>query len=148
VWEDPWLAWNNLTAAGPQRNGFRTGFLSALEPFHPPERFVGALALLLGEGDCRDDSAVEGSVAWCLLLVEHVLAEVLGSLVVVELGLVCVVPVLSETQFGLTTIDRGDRGMVIVIAGGAVGVERYLCFVEALLVAVGNDLFASGDALG
>jgi hypothetical protein len=59
--------------------------------------------------------------------------------------LVCVAAVLSETQFGLAPIDQGDRGTVI--GAGAVGVERYLCFVEALLVAVGADLFAFGDAL-
>jgi hypothetical protein len=65
--------------------------LSALGRFHALERFVGALVRLLGAGDCRDGSAVEGSVAflrggwgrlgddrirvgrmveWCLLLVE------------------------------------------------------------------------------
>ena len=59
----------------------------------------------------------------------------------------CVAAVLGETQFGLAPIDRGDRGAVIVIGAGAVGVDRCLCFVEALLVAVGADLFAFGDAL-
>jgi hypothetical protein len=150
------------------RDRLRAGFLSALVRFHALERFAGALVRLLGAGDCRDGSAVEGSVAflrggwgpfgddrirvgwmveWCLLLVEDVSAQVLGSLVVVELGLVCVAAVLSETQFGLAAIDRGGRSTVIVIGAGAVGVERYLCFVEALLVAVGADLFAFGDAL-
>jgi hypothetical protein len=156
---------------GPERpvvDRLRAGFLSARVGFHALERFVGALVRLLGAGDCRDGSAVEGSVAclcdgwgrfvddrtgigrmveWCLFHVEEVLAEVQGSLVVVELGLVCVVAVLSEIQFGLTRIDRGGRGMVIFIGGGAVGVERYLGFVEVLLVAAGKDLFAFGDAL-
>jgi hypothetical protein len=142
--------------------------LPALIRFHTLERLFSALVCLLGTGHGRHGSAVEGSVAflrggwgrfvdarirasgmveWCLLLVEDVSAQVLGSLVVVELYLVRVAAVLSETQFGLTTINRCGRGTVMVVGGGAVGVERYLCFVEALLVAVGADLFALGDAL-
>jgi hypothetical protein len=122
------------------RDRLRAGFLSALVRFHALERRLGALVRLLGAGDCRDGSAVEGSVAflrggwgpfgddrirvgwmveWCLLLVEDVSAQVLGSLVVVELGLVCVAAVLSETQFGLAAIDRGGRSTVIVIGAGA-----------------------------
>jgi hypothetical protein len=108
----------------------------------------GSVAFFRGDrGRFNDRICVGRMVEWCLLLVEHISAQVLGSLVVVQLCLVGVAAVLSETQFGLTTIDRGDRGKVIVIGGGAGGVERSLCFVEALLVAVGTDLFAFGDAL-
>lgn len=132
------------------------------------ERLVGPLVGLFCAGDGRHGSPVEGPVAFLrggrwgfgddairigrmvkrfLLLVEDVPAQILGSLVVVELCLVCVAAVLSETEFGLTRIDGRDPGEVMVNGGRAVGVERYLCFVEALLVAVGPDLFAFGDAL-
>jgi hypothetical protein len=141
--------------------------LSALIRFYALKRRLGALMRLLGAGDCCDGPAVEGSVTfllswerfgddrirvgrmveWCLLLVEDVPAPVLGSLVVVELYLVCVAAVLGETQFGLAPVDRGDSGTVIVIGAGTVGVERCLCFVEMLLVLVSADLFAFGDAL-
>jgi hypothetical protein len=92
-------------------------------------------------------------VEWRLLFVEDVSAQILGSLVVVQLCLVCVAAVLGETELRLAPIDRGDRRTVIGAGGagatgaGAVGVECYLSFVESLLVAVGPDLFALGDAL-
>jgi hypothetical protein len=82
-----------------------------------------------------------------LLFVEHVSAEVVGSLVVVELCLVGVAAVLGEAQFGLTLIDERQRGEIISVGCGAVGIERQLCFVEAMLVAVSAGLFALGDAL-
>jgi hypothetical protein len=127
----------------------------------------GALVCLSGAGDGREGSPVEGSVAffrggrdrfnvrirvgWMvergLLLVEDVSAQVLGSLVVVELRLVCVAAVLSETQFGLPPLSDSERYKVIVIGRRAVGVERDLCFVEVLLVAVGPDLFTFSDGL-
>jgi hypothetical protein len=86
VLEDPRLAVYSRA-----RDRLRAGFLSALVCVYALERFVGALVCLLGAGDCRDGSAVEGSVAvllggwgrfgdgrirvgrmveWCLLLVE------------------------------------------------------------------------------
>jgi hypothetical protein len=147
---------------------FTCGVSSVLVGFYALECFIGALVCLFGAGYGRHCSAVEGSVAlvrsrwgrfvdarlrvgraveWGLLLVQDGAAQVVGSLVVVELHLVRVAAVLGETQFGLTTIDRRDRGTVMAIGGGAVGIERYLGFVEVLLVAVGPDLFALGDAL-
>jgi hypothetical protein len=134
---------------------------------HALKGLDGALVRLFRAGDGRHGSPVKGSVAFfcggrgrfndwirvgrmverCLLLVEDVSAQVLGSLVVIQLGLVCVAAVLSETQFGLAPFGRSDRDKVMVIGGRAVGIERDLCFVEALLVAVGADLFAFGDAL-
>ena len=83
----------------------------------------------------------------CLLLVEHVSPQVLGSLVVVQLRLVCVAAVLSETQLGLPPLGEGDRHEVVVIGGRAGGIERNLGLVEVLLVTVGADLFTFGDAL-
>jgi hypothetical protein len=132
------------------------------------ERLVGPLVRLLGARDGRHGSAVEGSVAlfrggWgrfrnartrvsrmikrFLLLVEDVSTQVLRSLVVVKLSLMRVAAVLGETQFGLTPIGSGNRGKVSVVGRRAVSVECDLGFVEALLVAVGPDLFALGDAL-
>jgi hypothetical protein len=142
--------------------------LSVLERFDPLDRLVGALVCLFRAGDCRDGSAMQGCVSfprgdrtrlgdgrtrvgrtveWCLLLVEDVAAQVLGALVVVELRLVCVAAVLGETQFGLTSIDRSSLGIVMITGAGPVGVESSLCFVDALLIVVGADLFTFGDAL-
>jgi hypothetical protein len=45
-------------------NHLRGGLLSALVRFHALERGLGALVRLLGAGDCREGSAVEGSVAF------------------------------------------------------------------------------------
>jgi hypothetical protein len=42
----------------------RGGFLASLVRFNALKRFAGALVRLLGAGDCRDGSAVEGSVAF------------------------------------------------------------------------------------
>jgi hypothetical protein len=59
-----------------------------------------------------------------LLVVEHVSAEVVGSLVVVELCLVGVAAVMCEPEFGLALIDAGERGGIIFVGCGGVGVER------------------------
>jgi hypothetical protein len=47
----------------------------------------------------------------------------------------------------LAPFGRSDRYEVIVIGGRTAGIKRNLCFVKALLVAIGADLFAFGDAL-
>jgi hypothetical protein len=120
---------------------------------------------LLGPGDRRQGPAVEGSIACLgscrehlrddrfrlvkrrLLIVEDVSAEVLGSLVFVELCLVCVASVLSQTQFGLAQVGGRMRGRIVFVGCTAVSVEGQLSFVDALLVAVGTNLLAFSDAL-
>jgi hypothetical protein len=149
------------------REHLRACFFSVLVCIHAPKGLDGTLVRLFRAGDGREGSPVEGSVAFfrggrgrfddrisvsrmvegCLLLVEHISAQVLGSLVVVQLCLVCVAAVLSKTEFGLTPLGRSNRHEVSVVGGRAVGIKRDLCFVEALLVTVGPDLFAFGDAL-
>jgi hypothetical protein len=134
---------------------------------HAPKSLNGALVRLFCPRDGCESSPVEGSVAFvrghrgrfndwirvgrmverCLLLVKDVSAQVLGTLVVVQLRLMRVAAVLSETQFGLAPFGGRNRYEVIVIGGRAAGIKRNLCFVEALLVAVRTDLFAFGDAL-
>jgi hypothetical protein len=94
-----------------------------------------------------DRIRVRGLVKWCLLFVEHVSAEVVGSLVVVELCLVGVAAVLGEAQLGLTLIDDRQRGQISFVGCGAFCIERQLCLVKAMLVAIGAGLFAFGDAL-
>jgi len=105
---------------------------------------LGAPVRLLGPGERRHGPHMESSVALyrgcrrrfadrigvrglvkrCLLVVEHVPAEVVGSLVVIELGLVGVAAVLREPEFGLALIDAGQRGEVMFVGCGAIGVER------------------------
>jgi hypothetical protein len=134
---------------------------------HALKGLDGPLVRLFRPRDGCESPPVEGSVAFvrggrgrrkdwirlgrlverCLLLVKDVSAQVLGSLVVVQLCLVCVAAVLSETELGLAPFGRGDRYEVIVISGRAAGIKRNLCFVEALLITVSADLFAFGDAL-
>ncbi len=83
----------------------------------------------------------------CLLLVEHISAQVVCPLVIVELCLVRVAAVLSETQFRLTPFGRCDRGDVGVAGSRSVGIKHNLCFIQALLIAVSAGLLAFGDAL-
>jgi hypothetical protein len=120
---------------------------------------------LLGSRDRRQGPAVEGSIArlggcWehlrdsrfrvvkrRLLVVEDVSAEVLGSLVFVELCLVGVATVLRQTQFGLAQIGGRTRDRIVFVGRTAVSVEGQLSRIEALLVAIGTNLLAFSDAL-
>ena len=82
-----------------------------------------------------------------LLLVEDVSEHVLGSLAVVELDLMGVVPVLRAAQLDLT-LDEGDLPGRITFGGRRdVAVERLLGCVEPRLIQVGPGLFALRDAL-
>jgi hypothetical protein len=156
-----------MTRPDASRHQRRACFFSALVCLHALKGLDGALVCLFRARDGCQRSPVQGSVAffcggrgrfddWIrvgrmverrLLLVEHVSADVVGSLVVIKLCLACVAAVLSEAQLGLTPLGRGDRDEVVVIGGGAVGIKPNLCFVEALLVAVGAGLLPFGDAL-
>jgi hypothetical protein len=120
---------------------------------------------LLGSRERRHGPAMHGSIARFgasgegfrgrahglvkrrLLCVEHVSAQVVRPLVSVELCLVSVAAVLGETQLGLTAAGGSDRGRIVLVKDRPISVERQLGFVQALLVAVGTDLFAFGDAL-
>ena len=89
---------------------------------HAVEGLLSSAVGLLGARDCRQGPPMKRSVACFgssgehvggdrfrlvqrgLLLVEHVTAEVLGSLAFVELRLVGVATVLGEAQFGLAPV--------------------------------------------
>lgn len=106
----------------------------------------GSIARFGGSGE-RLRGRVHGLIKRRLLCVEHVSAQVVRSLVSVELCLVGVAAVLGETQLSLTASGGRERCRIVLVADRPISVERPLGFVQALLVAVGADLFAFGDTL-
>ncbi len=111
----------------------------------PPMQIVVALfrrAERVTDRSVRVGRPVERS----LLLVKDDPAKILSPLAFVELCLVSIAAILGETQLDLTATSGSHAGDAVVSAR-TVGIERQLRFVERLLVAVGPDLLAFGDAL-
>jgi hypothetical protein len=75
------------------------------------------------------------------------LKNVLGSLGVIQLCLVCVAADLGATEFDLALVRGHSSRKVTMGEGGSIPVESVLGGVQTFLVKVGPNLFAFGDAL-